>query len=469
MSLKTKLFKTILVGFSGVLLTIVSTSCSLKPLTEENYLETVEYKAPYFTNLIRLKQQEQGIKVNSSIIFDQFSLELSEYFLNKNEPRHSNFLEDFQALITSKEDFSHYITSKINSIYEKLKLPKTLSDEEIQKIFENDFLNGQNLNDVLEKNNIWILESVDDRSFVSLNYVLKEEEKDHINIKVIQPFEINDKGLYKTTTDIKPQKSVFNVIVFPKYKQLNFRKTTKDENNQLLISLYNQYHYKEKDFFTQNYQLNSIDFLINNIQRKQGFFNTKNLILKNKIDTYISELPLDSKADSKVKIIKNYGEFVKYVMAPFQINNLEKDFNLNQDKVIKNFETNYLNGQNLNELFKKYNLVVQRTIHRPNTPLNNPAKLVKMPNPNSSQINLALIDDKEFDFNFNRGHADLDLTPKRIWWDFLDKKTIVFYQGLLVPKDSEVKIHGKLKFKETNVFLLANNPLYQKTKPVESQ
>ncbi|UUD36595.1 hypothetical protein NPA08_02085 [Mycoplasmopsis citelli] len=451
MSLTIKLFRNILFGSCVSLLPIITSSCStLELLNKKNYLETVEYKVPYFANLIRLKQQEQGIKVNNSILFDQFSIIEDE---DKKNKYFSDFLEDSQVTITSVKDFSHYITNKINSLYKELEIPKTLSDEEIQRIFENDFLNGQNLNEVLAKNNIWISQSIFYHSSVFVDYILKEEDKDYINVKIIRPNEIDQDYLSILPTSLLPARKVFNILVFPKEKMLNFKKTTKDENIKLLSELYNHYNYKEKDFFNWYYPRKWILDWIDNIQRKQGIFNTKNLILKNKAGAYISKEPLNLDSDSGIKVIKNFKDFITYIMSPFQTNDSEKDSALSYIKVVNDFEKNYLNGKNLSELLEENNLVVQRTIQKENTSFNKQYRFVKLPNSSSSKINLAIINDNEL--NFSSNFLDNE------WEDPFIEKPRILYQGLLVPKNSKVEIKGQLNFKEANDFLIHNKSLYK--------
>ncbi|UUD35927.1 hypothetical protein NPA08_03125 [Mycoplasmopsis citelli] len=471
MSLKIKLFKTLLFSFSAPLLSIITTSCSLsikipkndqtlgdsllergKDITPPNAQDNNQLdKGPYFINLLRLKQEEQGIKINNSIIFDQFSDSL--YKINQY---HFRFLKDGHALITSKEDFSKYITNKINSLYQikELELPKTLSDLKIQKIFENDFLNGQSIDSILRQNNILILESSNDRSPIYLDYFLKDEKKDHINIQVIDPTKIDDYDsvyLRVIQTYIDSPKSVFSVIVVPKGKRIEFKRTTQNENIQLTSELSRQYHYKPQNFYNWFYEGSEVSQRIKKIQNKQGIFNKENFILKDLTNESVSELPLDS----KVNIIKNSNEFNEFIINPIQ----KLDHSLAINEITNDFEVNYLNSQKLNEVLKTHDIVVQQLIQKPNKPSNRPTKLIKMPSSNSSQIDLAFIDDRELNFNF--------ISSYDTWNDSLVQKPRIFYQGLLVPKGSQVKMHGKLNFKETNDFLLANKSLYQVKKSAE--
>ncbi|UUD35929.1 hypothetical protein NPA08_03135 [Mycoplasmopsis citelli] len=455
MSLKSKLFKNILVGFSTPLLPLITVSCTLGRETNKgNYSEYADDKIPYFINLLRLKQDEQGIKTNNSIIFDQF---IGHSDLKQKEKEFNHFIEDFKVLIKSKQDFSNYITKKINLFYQKLQIPKTLSDAEIQKIFETDFLNGQNIDDILKNNNILVLESTDDRSPIGLKYAIKEEKEDHINIWVINPSQIDHKGGLHAIPHLLdlPEKSVFNVIIVPKEKRIEFKETITDDNNQLFSDLYNQYAHKPENFYDWFHERSEISEIIMKIQNKQGIFNKENFILKDLTNDSLSELPLVS----KVNIIKNANEFNEFVIVPIQKVAQKLNHPLTIDKITNDFEKNYLNAQKLNEVLKTHDIVVQRLIQKANKPSNRPAKLIKMLNSTASQINLAFIDEREFNFNFK--------VSDDTWKGPLAQKPRIFYQGLLVPKGSQVKINSKLNFKETNDFLLANKSLYEDKKPVE--
>ncbi|UUM19882.1 hypothetical protein NPA11_00365 [Mycoplasma sp. 1578d] len=101
----------------------------------------------------------------------------------------------------------------------------------------------------MKNNNILILQSFDDRSSIGLEYALKEERKNHINILSISPLEIKQKASYSITTDIKPYRSVFNVILLPKDKEFKIKMTTESENNQLLSDLYREYNLKAEQFY----------------------------------------------------------------------------------------------------------------------------------------------------------------------------------------------------------------------------
>ncbi|UUD35930.1 hypothetical protein NPA08_03140 [Mycoplasmopsis citelli] len=446
MALKTKLLKTLLVSFSVPLLPIITASCSL---SREDYLKNLDEKEVYFTNLLRIKQDEQGIKSNNSIIFDQFGKSLS----SSKERLSYRFLDGPYTWIYSKESFFNKITKKINSLYEEFKLPKTLSDEEIKKIFENDFLGGQGLNVVLRKNDILILESINDHSPIALDYAIKEEKENRVNILAINPSKRKQEEKFIGAFPISYLKNVFSVILLPKDKIFEFKRTITDENNQILSDLYSQYPYKPENFYDWFHEGTLIDQRIKRIQKKQRIFNKERFILKNLTDDYISKLPLDSKTDSKLHIIKDPDDFIEFLVAPFQKDVPDKDNILHEDSITKDFRSIFSGRPTLKEIFEKYDIVIQRFIKKPNKPSNRPAKLVKMPSSTGTQIDLAFIDERKLNFDFE-SHDDK-------WNDSFSEKPRIFYQGLLVPKGSQVKIHGELSFKETSDFLLASKPLYQ--------
>ncbi|UUM19881.1 hypothetical protein NPA11_00360 [Mycoplasma sp. 1578d] len=85
MSLTNKLLKIVLIGVPA--LSMITTSCSISifPKKNKDYLESLHLKTPYFINLIRMKQQDQGIEINNSIIFDQFVESLYEKAFSRNQ------------------------------------------------------------------------------------------------------------------------------------------------------------------------------------------------------------------------------------------------------------------------------------------------------------------------------------------------------------------------------------------------
>ncbi|UUM19553.1 hypothetical protein NPA11_02130 [Mycoplasma sp. 1578d] len=438
MSLKNKLLKMILIGVPA--LTVFTTSCSISIFRKKNkdYLESLVGKTPYFIDLIRLKQHDQGIKMNNSIIFDQFVeswYHERKYFYN--------VLEEGKLLISSIDDFSNHIISKINSLYKEFKLPKTLSDGQIKKIFETDFLNGQSIENVLKNNNILVLESNEDRSPIGLNYALKEEKQNHVNILRINAFRITQKEGYPRAQNIMPNQSVFNVILLPKDRKFKFKYTTKSENNQLLSDLYHEYNYKADQFYDWYYS--GISGKIDIIQNKQGILYKENLLLNNLTDESLSGLPLNS----KVHTIKATNDFDEFITSPIQQVAQKLKTPLTKEQVIDDFEKNYLNGQKLENVLKGSDIIVQRAIEKPSMlSLNDPDQLVKLASSNSSKIQLAFINEREFNFNFTRKSQ----SP--------DKKPQIFYQVLTVPKGTQVEIKDKLNFKETNDFLLINKNYY---------
>ncbi|UUM24863.1 hypothetical protein [Mycoplasma sp. 3686d] len=448
MSLMSKLLKTVLIGVP--VFSMITTSCAFSFSSNKDYLESVYLKTPYFINLIRMKQQDQGIKTNNSIIFDQFVESLHDKYSNLDTPenrrkyRNYNFLKDNKLLISSKQDFSNHIINKINSLYQELKLDKTLSDTQITKIFEADFLNSQSIENVLKNNNILILQSGDDRSPIGLKYALKEERRNQINILLIDPFEIKQKGDYEKNAVIKPYRSVFNVILFPKDKEFRLKRTTESENNQLLSDLYHEYALKAEQFYDW-YHGGYVLGAISKIQNKQGIIYKQNLLLNNLTDESIKDLSLDS----GLKIIKDLNHFNEFIIEPIQKVAQKLNSTLTNEAIINDFEINYLSGKKLNDVLKNSDFIVQRTIQKGNIlSLNNPDRLVKLPSSSSSKINLTFINNRELEFNFidklEIKNRNRDKTPK------------IYYQVLIVPKGTQVEIKDKLNFKETNDFLLLN-------------
>ncbi|UUM19869.1 MULTISPECIES: hypothetical protein [unclassified Mycoplasma] len=443
-------------SITAPLLTLITTSCSISIFPSKSYLESMRYKTPYFIDLIRMEQQDQGIKTNNSIIFDQFVESLYEKALSwdrkDQEKRTENyrkyirydFLKDNKQLIKSVEDFSSHIINKINSLYEDLKLPKTLSDEQIKKIFESDFLNGQSIENILKNSNILILQSNDDRSPIGLSYSLKEQKQNHINILRINPWIIKQTGGYLQSTDLRSEKPVFSVILLSKNQDFKIKYTTKSENNQLLSDLYYKYGYKADQFYDW-YFGPDISQAINKIQNEQGILYKENLLLNNLTDESLSDLPLNS----KVYTIKTTNDFNEFITSTIQQVAQKLKTSLTKEQVIDNFEKNYLNGQKLENVLKGSDILVQRAIEKPSMlSLNDPDQLVKLASSNSSKIQLAFINEREFNFN---------LTGKS---QSPDKKSMVFYQVLTVPKGAQVEIKDKLNFKETNDFLLLHKNLY---------
>ncbi|UUM24866.1 hypothetical protein [Mycoplasma sp. 3686d] len=457
MSLTNKLLKIVLIGVPALAMITTSCSISIFPKKNKDYLESLHLKTPYFINLIRMKQQDQGIEINNSIIFDQFVESLYEKAFSRNqeekeEKKHENFkkyfryefFENKELLIKSGEDFSNNIINKINSLYRELKLDKTLSDSQIKKIFEADFLKSQSLENVLKNNNILILQSFDDRSSIGLEYALKEERKNHINILSISPLEIKQKASYSITTDIKPYRSVFNVILLPKDKEFKIKMTTESENNQLLSDLYREYNLKAEQFYDW-YHGGYVLGAISKIQNKQGIIYKQNLLLNNLTDESIKDLSLDS----GLKIIKDPNHFNEFIIEPIQKVAQKLNSTLTNEAIINDFETNYLSGKKLDNVLKNSDIIVQRTIQKGNIlSLNNPDRLVKLPSSSSLKINLTFINNRELEFNFI---DKLEIKNRN-----RDKIPKIYYQVLIVPKGTQVEIKDKLNFKETNDFLLLN-------------
>ncbi|UUM19888.1 hypothetical protein NPA11_00395 [Mycoplasma sp. 1578d] len=457
MSLTNKLLKIVLIGVPA--LSMITTSCSISifPKKNKDYLESSPLKTPYFINLIRMKQQDQGIKINNSIIFDQFISSMNEKASDPTENDEIRkkyhwyiFLKNQNLLIRSSEDFSNHIIKQIHSLYQDLKFTQILSDNQITKIFEDDFLNGQRLEDVLKNNNILMLETIDDRSPIGLHYFLKEEKENHTNILSIRPWLNKYNEKYYVDLDYRPPKHIFNVILLPKDKKFKIKMTTKSENDQLLSDLYREYNLKAEQFYDWYYGWNVLS-IINKIQKKQGIIYKQNLILNNLTEESVK----DSSLDSELKIIKDPNHFNEFITLPMQKVAQKVGATLTNETIISDFETNYLNGQKLDNVLKHSDIIIKRNIQEFNiSPLIfQPDKLIKLSNYGSSKINLGFINEREINFN-------LPLDEYERACCSLDKKPKIYYQVLLVPKGTQVEIKDKLNFKETNDFLLLNKKLY---------
>ncbi|TDV24262.1 hypothetical protein BCF59_0216 [Mycoplasmopsis mustelae] len=427
---------------------ILTTSCSANSV----YLNSVDGKAQYFVNLIKLKQEYQNVTSNNSVIFDQFTNHLTSIVKqNKNSrtnTEYKNFFKDSNfKKITSKKDFEKEILSRINVLYSKIDVPKILSDDEVTKIFEIDFLKGQKLNNVLENKDILIFETKDDRfNWRLIQYLFdfdtNKNNNGKINILQINPLLLSNIKPGIQTTDKLSDRQIFTVMLLPKSKDFEIKYTSEQENDKLFNDLYDKFGYKVEKFIKQQ-DSDIVNQLIDKIQEKQD--------IKFQRLSFLGSLKTESlsnlQQNSDILTINNSNEFDEYILNPLLKVSQENQLDLSSKDIKTKFEKEYLNDQGINYILKNNKIIVQRIVNTDNwISLNVPNRIIKYTS-DSNKLSLAYVSDRIFNYTFSI--SDYNYRPKNE----------IFYQVLVVSKNTAIKTKGLLGYKEANDFLIKNKDL----------
>ncbi|MGZ9428634.1 hypothetical protein, partial [Mycoplasma sp. 1012] len=371
-------------------------SCAQKEIKE--YIEQIKVKSIYFENLIKIKQDQQNIKANNSFIFDQFREKLFE-----SKENNFNFLNEKKLIIKTIDDFDEKIVSKINELYDKFNINNRLTKEQITKMFEQDFLNGNKLENELTQNNLILLENESlwyTNDF--LNFIIDENTVDKFNILEISVLNLPgiDSGETTRKTSLVSQKKRFTLIKTEKNKEIVFSKTNKEENEKILLNLYKEFQYKE-NFFIKNDLFKDYWPLIFQKQKEQNIFTSDVLIFKNNSlnsnnllfndDIHI----INNKEEFKNKIIPSIKEF--YTEENSKTKKSEND-------ILTEFEKIFFKDKTFDQIFENNSIVIHRTLeYKTNYNYLKQSVLIKSKiDEENKVIDFSLINDSDFNYNLKK-------------------------------------------------------------------
>ncbi|MGZ9797150.1 hypothetical protein ACXYRO_01595 [Mycoplasma sp. 4013] len=433
MLFKNKLFKFIF-GTTPII-TIIASACSTSKHDNKNSeTQQTERNLGYSINLLRLKQQSQDIKLNNSQIFDQFIP------YKKDQWSAVNYFNQ-PLLIKTKDEFIKNVVGKVNELYQKYNLNKSMSDEEITKTFEDDFLDAKNIDDILKTQNILIYEQTPYQIPSYLDYLVYDAENDMGKIKIFKilpGYYLDVKHLYIYYT-----RKIFTIFKLPKNKDYEIKEFPNDQIDQYINNLSNELHYKKDDFILGDKQID-IKLLINKAQIRQDIIYKPVEFLGELTNDILALIP----STTEYLKITNESEFNNQFLD--NIYNISQNLHLNLSKQeIKNiFQSQYLKAKDLSDILTNNNLYIRIIKEKGNIyHFTYPYQTIKYYiNSRNKEMTLAKISERVFEFNSRRS----DDQNK----EASDVKVNLILEVFQAPNDYSIKFKGVLNFKETNDFLV---------------
>ncbi|ATP59839.1 hypothetical protein [Mesomycoplasma dispar] len=334
-----------------------------KPKKVHKFVFNKEYDSSYFLNLLRKNNDELNSKTATF-----YGLNL---FYNQDEKIHKkNFFLENKGVETIKT-LAQFQKTIINKTIELTKnIPDYLKkpEFEIKKEFEDKFLNGKSVNDVLENNNINLVEVTNQWKLNSSYsyYLEKNGNSNTLNVIFLKPSYVEDETM--VPDKFFKNKPYFISIVYPKNTKINFKYAysykpitnpnvePSIENAKLIYKkLEQKYNIPKTEISTSSnfFMLKVIDFSqkLNNIKT----FRPKVLdLIVEKIDPWNNTF-----FPEKQVIIRTAQEFrEKILRRTFKLDPFAK---IDSQNLILDFETKFLDGKKLDEVLKNNNIFIYET------------------------------------------------------------------------------------------------------------
>ncbi|AJR12594.1 hypothetical protein MDIS_03330 [Mesomycoplasma dispar] len=348
-------------------------------IDEENKIDTDKI-LDEFKGLIQIDYQKKGIKSLSFSPAEAYSEVVREKYENRWDKLFDKKLLNEKGFleISSFQDFK---TKVFDSFVLKTKdianFPK-ISEIAFKKEFENKFLDGQKIEDVLTKKNILISEE-DVWSYGyylhSFRYFLVSEDDKTFSIKIFVESDIS-RANFSIVKDAIPRvdSTIWTVFQVPKSKKVSYRtldeNIKKDKLNQKAISLEVQKEflkifehlkneYKDiKQEFLNNKIKNNFEKFLFSVQEKEKIHRNSSSILtslNDKIDRFNNPFFKDSHV-----IIKTKEDFQNLIIKRWK--ELNKDESkLTEAELIKNFEKDFLENKQLDNVLQSQNMLIFET------------------------------------------------------------------------------------------------------------
>ncbi|ATP59758.1 hypothetical protein [Mesomycoplasma dispar] len=361
--MKIKIIFTKFLGISLLVSSLILNSCGI--ISQKSELDDItEYNHTYFRNLLHKNNAEFNAKSATfsgvNLFYNQIDKDSKKnYFLGESSSIRIETLDQFQKIVVNK-------TVELTKNYPKhLMIP----DFQARKEFEEKFLNGKNVEKILEKNNIYLSETGNVRvpDFYRNNYYFeKDESPDNLNIVLLSPFSIL--GGTEIPLGLANGSPYLKTIVYPKNKKLVFKilseyaGITKLSDLELVRAARKIYNKLEKKYklpknevgtYSDHFTLDLADF--SQKENRIKILKPKVLdLVSKKIDPWNNSFFPEKKI-----IIKNSQEFKEKILD--RILKIDPAAKIDETNLILDFETKFLDSKKLDDILKNNNIFIYET------------------------------------------------------------------------------------------------------------
>ncbi|ATP59899.1 hypothetical protein CSW10_03110 [Mesomycoplasma dispar] len=345
---------------------------------EENKIDISKIRKE-FRSLIQIDYQKKGIKSLSFSPAEAYSKTARQEYetrwdklFDKKLLNEKGFLEisNFQDFKTKVFDSFVLKTKNI------LNFPQ-ISEAAFKKEFENKFLDGEKIENVLTKKNILISEDdIWSDGYYShiFRYFLVSEDNKTFSIQIFVESDISRANLIVKDVVPNVNSTIWTVFQVPKSKKVSYttidENIKKDELDQDAISLEvqkeflkmienfkSEYKDIKKEFLNTKIEDNFEKFLLSVQEKEKIHRNSSSILtsLNDKIDGFDNPFLKNSYA-----IIKTKEDFQNLIIKRWKELN-KNESKLTEEELIKNFEKEFLENKQLDNVLQSQNILIFET------------------------------------------------------------------------------------------------------------